>query len=199
MELAFNADDLRTRLGQMRDQQQLAFGAACSERLLPSYLAFVSDTGWGDSAPLREALDMVWTFLDGQSSSKESVRQLTTLCEASIPDSDSFSSLYTSLAQDACFSICALLDFLLDSDVGKIVEAATFATDSVDLYVQEIDNMDANGPDLEQQILAHPIMQRELKTQREHIDSIDRATTLAANFLIQLKNVSGKPLWESTQ
>lgn len=190
MELTFNAVVLRNRLDQLLDEQQLAFGASCSERLLPNYLAFLNDTGWGNIEPLRRALDLVWAFLGGQSYSDESVRELTTLCEEVAPDSDDFTSLYVSLAQDACFSICGLLDFLLDSDVNKILQAATYAISSVDLYVQEIESMDSNAPDLEREILMHPLMQRELKKQREDLENITQKQVLDASFLAQLKDSS---------
>jgi hypothetical protein len=190
MECAFNAAALRVRLDQMGDRQQLAFGASCSERLLHNYLAFLNDTGWGDIAPLRDALDLVWAFLCGRPYPDDSVKHLRTLCEAEAPDSDDFTSLYVSLAQDACFSICALLDFLLSSDVDKIVVAATYATDSVDLYVQEIEDMDSNAPDVEERILAHVLMQRELRKQKDDLEAIAQARILDASFFIQLKNSS---------
>lgn len=190
MERAYDAAALRKKLDLMRDQQQLAFGASCCTRLLPNYLAFLNDTGWGDIKPLRESLALVWAFLEGQAYSAETVKQLTALCEVATPDSDDFTSLYVSFAQDACFSICGLLDFLLGSDAGKIVQAATYATDSVDLYVQEIENMDPNSPDLERRILAHPLMQRELQKQRENLESIAQAPILDASFLTQLRDSS---------
>lgn len=96
-----------------------------------------------------------------------------------------------SFAQDACFSICGLLDFLLDPDTCKIVEVGAYATDSVDLYVQEIENMDSRAPDLERRILHHRLMQRELAKQREDLEIIARTSDLDAAFLAQLKNSWG--------
>lgn len=191
MESAFNGDALLKRLKQLRDKQQLAFGASCCDRLLPNYLAFQNDTGWGDIEPLQKALDLVWSFLEGQSYSADNIRQLAALCENVAPDSEDFTSLYVSFAQDACFAICGLLDFLLVSDARKIVQAATYAMSSVDLYVQEIENMESNAPDLEQKILAHPLMQRELKKQREDFENIAQAPILNADFLVHLRNSWG--------
>lgn len=190
MELAFNGDVLKDQLSQLDSQRQLAFGASCCERLLPNYEAFYIDTKWGDLGPIREALDLVWSSLEGQVHSPEIVVQSITLCENAAPDSEDFTSLYVSFAQDACFSVCGLLDFLLDNNVKEIVQAATYATSSVDLFVQEIENMRPNDPDLEQKILSHPLMQRELEKQQADLKSITQAPVLDAEFLTQLRNSS---------
>lgn len=98
-------------------------------------------------------------------------------------------------AQDACFAVCGLLDYLLESDVDKIVQAATYATDSVDLYAQEIESMAPNDPQLEQKILTHRLMQRELAKQEEDLKAIELASSLNQEFLAQRKaswNNNGK-------
>lgn len=184
---AFNANSLRTRLIKLDSALQLAFGAVCCERLLPNYIAFQSDTGWGDVAPIRKALDFVWLSLESKSLDTQAVKSITESCESVAPDSEDFESLYVSSAQDACFAVCGLLDYLLENDVDKIVQAATYATDSVDLYVQEIENMAPNDPELEQKILNHRLMQRELAQQEKNLADIEQATTLSSDFLDGLK------------
>lgn len=184
---AFNANSLRTRLIKLDSALQLAFGAVCCERLLPNYIAFQSDTGWGNVAPIRKALDFVWSSLESKSLDTQAVKSITESCESVAPDSEDFESLYVSSAQDACFAVCGLLDYLLENDVDKIVQAATYATDSVDLYVQEIENMAPNDPELEQKILNHRLMQRELAQQEKNLADIEQATTLSSDFLDGLK------------
>jgi len=184
---AFNANSLRARLLKLDSAQQLAFGAVCCERLLPNYIAFQSDTGWGDVAPIRKALDFVWSSLESKSLYTQAVKSITESCESVAPDSEDFESLYVSSAQDACFAVCSLLDYLLENDVDKIVQVATYATDSVDLYVQEIENMAPNDPELEQKILNHRLMQRELAQQEKNLADIEQAATLSTDFLDGLK------------
>lgn len=43
----FNGSALNDRLKTLDNKRQLAFGALCCERLLPSYLAFQRDAGCG--------------------------------------------------------------------------------------------------------------------------------------------------------
>ena len=151
--------------------------------------------GCGDIALVRKALDCVWTFLRDQPLSSEEIKNVTASCESAVPNSDDFVSLYVTSAQDACFAVCGLLDYLLESDVGKVVQVATYATDSVDLYVQEIENMAPNDPQLEQKILLHPLMQRELTQQEDDLKAIEQVPSLSQEFLAQRKatwNNNGK-------
>lgn len=192
---AFNCSALRVRLKKIDSKRQLAFGALCCERLLPNYLAFQQDTGWGDIAPVRKALDCVWAFLHGQTPSIQEIKDATVSCESAVPNSDDFVSLYVTSAQDACFAVCGLLDYLLEKNVDMVVQVATYATDSVDLYVQEIESMAPNDPQLEQKILTHRLMQRELSQQEEDLKAIELAPSLSQEFLAQRKaswNNNGK-------
>jgi hypothetical protein len=192
---AFNSSTLKERLKRLDTKRQLTFGVLCCERLLPNYLAFQKDSGWGDVAPVRQALDYVWAFLCGQQLDPQEIKKSIELCESAAPNSDDFVSLYVTSAQDACFAVCGLLDYLLESDVDKIVQAATYATDSVDLYVQEIENMTPNDPQLEKKILSHRLMQRELAQQEEDLKAIELTAYLSQEFLAQRKeswNNNGK-------
>lgn len=184
---AFNRVNLRNRLVKLDSERQIAFGAACCERLLPNYVAFQRDAAWGNFAAVRNALDYVWLFLNGQSFSMQEIKEITHLCESAAPNSDDFASLYVTAAQDACFSVCGLLDYLIQKDVDKIVQVATYATDSVDLYVQEIECMDPNDPKLEQKILTHRLMQRELARQENDLQALEAVASLSQEFLGQLK------------
>lgn len=162
MESRFNEKRLLRELSNMERHQQLAFGAGCCERMLPNYESFVEDANWGDVAVLRRALDLVWQACEGTELGKVELRQTLAQCERYAPDSEDFTSVYTSLAQDAVFSICALIDFLLDGDLSSVVSVPRFSTDSVDLFVQEQERMDPTDPSREQKILEHPLMQQEL-------------------------------------
>lgn len=184
----FNCKTLKERLKKLDRKLQLAFGATCCERLLPNYLAFVKEAGWGDIKPIRHALDLVWLYLEEKTVKSQEVNKMIALCESVAPDSDDFQSLYSTSAQDACFAVCALLDYLIKNDIDRIIQVAIYATDSVDLYVQIIENLDPNSPDLEQKILEHRLMQRELSQQEKDLEYIEKAVDIDSKFLYQLKN-----------
>lgn len=189
---AFNAQKLEHRLVKLDKQHQLAFGAACCERLFPNYVAFEKDVGWDKSSLVRKALDTAWSQIISKSLTEHELRAITSNCEACAPSSDDFTSIYVTAAQDACFAVCSLLDYLLDEDVIQIVAAATFSTDSVDLYIQEIEHLAPNDALLEQKILAHNMMQRELLQQEQDLLFLERTNSLDFESLKSLRE-----LWQN--
>lgn len=56
---------IREQLVALDNGKRLTFGGLCCERLLPNYLAFQAEAGWGDFAALRKALDCVWAHVYG--------------------------------------------------------------------------------------------------------------------------------------
>ncbi|WP_437727729.1 DUF416 family protein [Sorangium sp. So ce861] len=191
MEATFSDDRILQMMSRMATHQQLAFGAACCERMLPNYQTFMREVGWGDVAPLREALDTVWVACESGCVAHAQLRKMLSICEECAPNSEDFTSIYTSSAQDAVFAICSLLDFVLDGDVARVVSAARFSIDSVDLIVQEREAMDPRDPLRERKILEHPLMQQELLRQRRdlegasHIAPGDRTALLAFRTRVQ--------------
>src|SRR5262245_42605038 len=91
--------------------KQAAFALLCCERMLPNYLIFAKDSGWGDADTLRKALDIVWTALEEDRKAGE-FREIISACEEAIPDTERFTSDYTSAALDAAASIALLIDLL---------------------------------------------------------------------------------------
>jgi uncharacterized protein YjaG (DUF416 family) len=199
MEPTFSEKQTLDVLSQMAAHQALTFGAACCERMLPNYNVFVSEVGWRDAEPLRHALDAAWAACDGKVTSNDDLREMLSQCEECAPDSEDFTSLYTTSAQDAVFAVCCLLDFLLDGDVARIVSIARFSTDSVDLIVQEREGMDPRDPFREQMILEHPLMQQELGRQHRdlrdasHISPGDRGALLAFRSRAQREHSLTEP------
>lgn len=185
VELAFSEKRMRDGLSNLQIYQQLAFGAACCERMISNYETFVREEAWRDVGPLRGALDALWDACEGQPLAEEAVRDLLARCEECAPDSEEFTSLYTSAAQDAVFAVCSLLDFLLDRNVDRIISASRFSIDSIDLIVQEREDMNPCDPLREQKILEHPLMQQELVRQQRDLKDArklpphDRAALLA--------------------
>lgn len=179
---------------------QLAFGALCSERLLPNYEVFSAETGHGDSSVLRNALDLVWDNVLHPAVESTLLRETNVACEAQAPSSDAFESLLVTAAQDACFSLCALIDFVENADLERVVVAARYAIDSIDLYVQEVERMDPADSRLEEKILSHPLMQDELLRQRNSLEELKQLDFLSSETVGVLRSrfaVGVLPLAES--
>lgn len=168
-EPAFDESRMTAAVVSLETHQQLALGAVCCERSLRNYYRFREEAKWGDPEPLTRALNVAWWACRGFRTESNVVQELLVACEKVAPHSEDFDSIYTSAAQDAVFAICSLLDFLLEEDSGRIVNAARYATDTLDLIIQEQEDLDPQDPDLERKILEHPLMQRELLRQKRDL------------------------------
>lgn len=166
MSLTYNRTEVRAGLENLPDDARVAFALSCAERLLPNYLAFRKETGWGSSHVLRRGLDVAWDQLSGSRDSLEQLRAVSTECESQAPDSEDFDSLYTGAAQDAVLALCSVFDYLTGpATIEKIEQASSYAVDSIDLYVQEVENMNPQDHKVEERIRLHPLMQTELEKQ----------------------------------
>jgi hypothetical protein len=182
-EFKFDGNELKTMLLRLSPYQQIAFAAACCERMLPNYAAFSKMEKWGNTTFLRSALDEVWGLIEKNRCDKQTIQRHVNQCESIVPDTEEFSSIYTSPALDAANAIIETLECCLSHDTAKIVDVAGFARDTVDMYIQDKENIERFDAQVEQQILSHPLMVREMKQQREDL-----------HFLIETPILDGKSL-----
>jgi uncharacterized protein YjaG (DUF416 family) len=168
----YSKEEVQRRLESLPSRSRIAFGLSCCERMFRNYVACKQRINWGDEQPLRKAIDELWKCVEGEEMAKSVAKQMYEACEAVAPNSDNFSELLTTSAQDACFSICCLLDYVLRGDTEQIAQASSFAIDTVDLYVSALLDGFSNTPRVifnkeehEEQIRLHPLMQHELARQ----------------------------------
>ena len=187
---AYDEHSMRIQLEQMDNLRVLAFTAACCERLLPNYERFCQESKWGSVQIVRRSLDLVWSYLDGKGPHKKYLEKARLQCFGVTPDSDDFPSLNASLGQRASLSVCSLLDYLIDQRLSSALDAIGFSISSLDLYVQEIEELHPQDVQLERKILDHRLMQRELKLQTAELGVIQNAESLDSELLRRLKSGS---------
>lgn len=168
---SFDPSKLRKMLHSLPDWKRVGFMAACCERMLPNYRSFSSETGYGDTNRLSQALAEVWRWVETNQLPSD-VNNLVRECEQQAPDTEEFTSIYTSAALDAANSIAATLEALSGAAEDRAIEVASLARDTVDLFVQQWNDLDPNSPDLEKQIIEAPLMQAELQRQRECLEQL---------------------------
>ena len=189
--MGFDPSVLRRELSGLSTNHRVAFCVSCSQRLLPSYEGFFHMEKWGTPEILKAAIEEVWQFLQGnQGLSRERIRDLARQCEEAAPDTERFSSRYTSAALDAASALVETLQCCEDGDPTHGVNAATSARDSVDMYIQVRDNLDAQGDAMEEAIARDPLMQREMKKQENDLSDLKQAKILTPEFV--------KSLWKSS-
>ena len=171
---AFDAVALLARVKRLAPLSQLAFGAACCERMAPNFEAFRRATGYGDTAVLGFATGYVWSVAMGGGVDAYQVQRWIAQCEHLAPNSEYFDSMLVTPAQDACFATCSVLGYLLNGNASEIVQAAAYATDTIDLYVQELEAMLPDSADAAP-VYQHPLMQQELRRQQGELQLLESA------------------------
>jgi uncharacterized protein YjaG (DUF416 family) len=171
----YDEEELGKSLNSLPAWKRIAFMAQIGERLLPNYERFSAVTGFGDVSPLRKALDAAWTWIE-LGIVADDLNGMRDACERQAPDTEKFRSPFTSAALDAANVAAAILDALERPDDAQPVEVASLARDTVDLFVQELMDLDPSAPGFEEAILQHYLMQRELRRQREDLEALTKST-----------------------
>jgi Protein of unknown function (DUF416) len=103
-------------------------------------------------------------------------------CQQATPDLDDFCTPDIDVAcaagQEAAFMVTLLLQFCRETIPLHAVRIARFAFDTIDMYVQVIEELNANDPQLEDKIDEHPITRSELSVQREDLLTLAKIQTV---------------------
>lgn len=168
----YNESEIAMQLSQLDHRRQVAFALSCAERLMLNYRVFEREHKWGNFNVLREGLDFAWDWLAGIDLDLKRLSELSATCEAQAPDTEEFQSRFVSSALDAANAVVAVLALIQTEDPSKAVEVGCLSRDTVDMYVQELENMPANSLDLEERIQLHPLMQIEILRQKQDISEL---------------------------
>ncbi|MEH6459733.1 DUF416 family protein [Chitinimonas sp. JJ19] len=168
----FDLEELHAELEVLPHRLRAVFLAWMCERMLPSYIFFSKKHGL-DQAILRGALDRAWEWLATPSDDID-FSILARRCEDLAPETEDYEDPLVSAALDAAVAIGALLRYLKRFDEEHLSIGLTLIRDSIDMHVQELEGMDSLGSDLEDKIASHPLMQEELKVEKEDISYLNR-------------------------
>jgi uncharacterized protein YjaG (DUF416 family) len=174
----FDMELLEQRLFVLSKMHCLAFAATCAERLLPNYSAFQRASQWGSVEVLRSSLDSVWRLLSGESVSEEVVLEQISKCDSVLPDTEEFDSPLTSSALDAGSAVVETLKIVIDGSPRRAAVVASFCTDTIDMFIQQRDELDPGDTDLDWRIARDPLMVQELANQEGVLSVLERIRTL---------------------
>lgn len=187
----FDEGEVIALLRSVPAMHRAAFVASCAERLFPNYVAFSRETGWGKPRLLREALDAVWDHLCGKTLSSLDAKAFISKVDKAIPDTEDFQTVLVSFALDAGVAIVEALKSCFDGDVQHGLDAAVSATDTVDMYIQESENLQLAGSELEKYIAKHPLMVRELQKQESDLEKLRNSPSLDLKLIAELRVSNG--------
>jgi uncharacterized protein YjaG (DUF416 family) len=166
----FSSSALKEALGALSMPRQVGFMLLLCERAMPPLRKFSVDTGFDISLSL-ECLDIGWSSL-GNLSRDTSYKLLAERVFKSAPDTEDFRHGLTSAALDATLCIGSLMSFLSNRNLEEVIESATLMCDTAYLYVGSTE-----PTILCENIINHPLMQRELSCQADDLMQLRSLTT----------------------
>ena len=154
--------------------QQVAFGSALLERMLPNYQMFSENSLFGDYSLLRNQLDLVWQWLDKKSDIKINVNAQLNKLEEQTPDPKEFDFFGVYPALDVCMAMVSLWQLIQSNGKDKhhedIDSISRLSYNSVSHYVEllllEEDMIDIEAAQIDE----HPLAIWEKETQNELFD-----------------------------
>lgn len=160
-----------SKLKELDFNKQLAFAYLACERLYPNYVYFSQNYNFGNPAILREAIDYLYENLFNKKVYKTKIGSLIKKVDKNIPDPANYDTVLASSALDAGTAIIESLNFLVDGSGSRLDDISTMATDTADMYIQEIESLDYNtDSSFQKKIDTHPLMTTEITTQKGIID-----------------------------
>jgi uncharacterized protein YjaG (DUF416 family) len=156
-------------LSELSPKKQLAYALLIFERMVPRMVAFCKDTGV-DYSCCSQAKDVAWSDMETGGKRPTLHRSLKRACMKNAPDTEDFTHEMTSDALNAFLTMAETMAFMLDGSLDHIAYISTLATDSVYLYVGDLEPALVTTQERLDWIASHPLMQQELQREREDIE-----------------------------
>lgn len=175
--LKFEETRLLREITQLPVPARVAFGAACAERLLPSYERFWRKTGEGDFAALSKMLCSLWDDLSGNTMSGKEIKNRIDASMQLIPEGggDPWRDEQAA-AEDAVAAVVYALRCRLDGQGLEAVWAARRAYEALDSYVTTLEDIDTNVPGEEERVLSSDLIQSELIRQERDLNQLQQGS-----------------------
>jgi uncharacterized protein len=184
-------------LNQLSPIKNLIFSVIICERLLPNYEYFSQKVSWGDFQILLNAINIIYDEIyQRKIHSKEEILNAINLVESVTPDTEDYDSILASFALDTCTSIVSTLNFILDNNIENIVDSATFARDTVDMFIQEKENLSIEDNLFENIIEEDKFMIREKQRQKDVILRLLELSEVNVNIVQELIAIQPVPIIE---
>lgn len=186
-------ENIKGKLKSLSMEQQLLFAALTCERLYPNYLYFHERFGWGNPTVLLDSIDMIYqsVFIKNLYGSSE-IQQYIEAVDMVTPNTEDYSTVFASFALDACTSVYSTLNFMLDKSLDHIADVASYARDTIDMFIQVRDDIDTQFKDLETKIANDSLMIQEKSRQVSIIEKLNsfNGKGITENFIEDLRDKS---------
>jgi uncharacterized protein YjaG (DUF416 family) len=179
------------KLKELNFTKQLAFAYLTCERLYPNYIYFSKKYEFGNPDILRTTIDFLYSNLFDNKADKVKINSLIKKVDKNIPEPADYDTILASSALDASTVIIESLNFLIDKQTSRLDDISTMATDTADMYIQDVENLDYNTDKyFQQKIDTHPLMIKEISIQKgiiSYLAKIKNIEPLDISTLLQLQ------------
>lgn len=170
--LKFDESKLLKTVDLLPKLLRTAFAVLCAQRLLPAYLAFAERLEPEDCADAASILNRLWSDLEGDKVSLQVVQENLDACLALLgPEDEGEWSDLRACGEDALAAVAYALYTRLNGKSEDAISAARRVYNALDYFVNNEEGLDFSKS-AEEDILAHPLIQRELARQWQDLDDL---------------------------
>ncbi|MEX0290736.1 MAG: DUF416 family protein [Flavobacteriaceae bacterium] len=152
-------------LEELSPRSKLLFAYWISKRLFHNYAYFNQQTFFGDIDTMLDAFNLIEKHLKHGYLDNDEINVAIENVEKNTPDTNNFETIIVSFALDACNALTECLRYILDKDSQHVVDVGIFARDTIDMFIQEINDMDYTDPNFELSIQNDKHMREEMASQ----------------------------------
>ena len=175
---------ITNKLVGLSKQKQLAFGLLAAERFFICYEMFSEREGFGKVENLMKSMNLIESFIVGESLDMKLIEKYKELVEQSTPDIDDFGSVNSSLALNVSAIIYEALNFILKDEQRILKEFSSYAIDSIDRVILEIENYDSMEFE---KIESHKLMKEEIRLQEGVVEYLEKIESLYSEDIKTLR------------
>ncbi|MEE1947242.1 DUF416 family protein [Pedobacter sp. KR3-3] len=166
-------NEIKEKLTSLTYEKKMLFALLTCEKLYPNYLYFQKRCNWGNSNALLEAMAAMYQSLfKSNLFSHPEILNYIEAVDLATPDTEDFSDSWVSSALDACTAVYSSLNFMIDRDIKHVIDVATYARDTVYMFIVNRDNLDMNVKGMDDKVSNDPLMLREMNRQSSTMDKL---------------------------
>ena len=175
---------ITNKLLGLSKQKQLAFGLLTAERFFICYELFSEREGFGNVEYLKKSMNLIESFIVGESEDMKPIENYRELVDKNIPDIDDFGSVNSSIALNVGAIIYEALNFILNDEQRIIKEFSSYAIDSIDRVILEIEDYDSMEFE---KIDSHNLMKEEIRLQEGVVEYLEKIESLDSEDIETLR------------
>ncbi len=153
-------------LEKLPPRSRLLFAFWVAKRLFHNYVFFSKATSFGDIDIMLDAFNLIDKYLKDEIKNEDEIIKAFGDIDENTPDTNDFSTVLVSFALDSCNALTECLRYILDENISHVVDIGIFARDTVDIFIQEINDMEINDLDFELNIQNNELMRKEITSQK---------------------------------